>query len=168
MAYAAHFRLADDMILHLNSVIHNIADPFIASRYVGFVAVAAVTVYELAIKDIFCEFGAKKHKVLGNFTEVYFERINGRIKTNIIRDDYIRKFGDKYVKRFKSKIERMEKKNLRARGISILNSYNNVIEWRNQFAHEGLVPSFVTYTDVIQSYELGKDVIKCLAETMHR
>ena len=68
MAYTDHFQLADDVISHLNTVIGGISDPFIASRYVGFVAVASVTVYELAIKEIFIDFGERKHKVLGEFT----------------------------------------------------------------------------------------------------
>ena len=55
MAYQDHFKLADDMISHLDSVVGGITDSFVTSRYVGFVAVAAVTVYELAIKEIFYE-----------------------------------------------------------------------------------------------------------------
>jgi hypothetical protein len=78
--YADHFRLADDLIAHLTPAVVGIADPFIASRYSGFVAVAAVTVYELAVKEILCTFGESKHAVLGNFTRKYFDRINGRIK----------------------------------------------------------------------------------------
>lgn len=166
MPYSSHFKLADDMIFHLDSIINGVADSFIASRYVGFVAVAAVTVYELAIKDIFREFGLKKHKVLGNFTEVYFDRINGRIKIKTIRDDYIKKFGEKYVKRFEKKIEATEKYFLKNNRVSIKSSYLNIIEWRNSFAHEGLVPSFVTYNEVTKSYEFGKEVVRCLAETM--
>ncbi len=79
MAYANHFRHADDVIAHLNTVVPTITDPLLVAKYSGFAAVAAVTVYELAIKEIFCEFGRRKHKILGNFTESYFDRINGRI-----------------------------------------------------------------------------------------
>ena len=168
MSYVDHFKLADEMIDHLDSVIHGITDPFISSRYVGFVSIAAVTVFELAIKDIFFEFGNKKHKVLGNFTYSYFERINGRIKMKIIREDYLKRFGEKYVKRFKSKTAEAEKTYLTTQGISIMNSYNNIIEWRNQFAHEGEIPSTVTYDEVTSSYNAGKKIIECLAETMYR
>lgn len=80
MAYVDHFRLADDLLAHLRTVVSGIQDPFLASRYTGFFAIAGVTVYELAIKEIFCEFGARKHKVLGHFTRTYFERVNGRIR----------------------------------------------------------------------------------------
>lgn len=52
MAYDSHFILADDMINHLNSIVGGTTDPFMSSRYVGFVSVSAVTVYELALKEI--------------------------------------------------------------------------------------------------------------------
>jgi len=168
MVYTDHYQLADDVITHLNTVIGGIADPFIASRYVGFVSVASITVYELAIKEIFIDFGLRKHKVLGEFTRRNFDRINGRIKTSTIRDEYIICFGEKYVKRFKSKLDKAEKDSLRRLGISILSCYGNLITWRNQFAHEGQIPSTVTYNEVIKSYQVGKEVIRCLAETMKR
>lgn len=49
----AALKLADNLIAHLNTVVTSISDPFLASRYAGFVSVAAATVYELAIKEIF-------------------------------------------------------------------------------------------------------------------
>jgi hypothetical protein len=51
MPYTDHFTLADDYITHLDAVIGGITDPFINSRYTGFLSVSAVTVYELALKD---------------------------------------------------------------------------------------------------------------------
>ena len=87
-----------------------IADPLLKAKYVGFVAVAAVTVYELAIKEIFIEFARKRHRVFGDFTESYFERINGRIKLDEIKGEYIRRFGSEYKREFQSRLkERAEK-----------------------------------------------------------
>ncbi len=168
MTYNDHFKLADDMINHLDTVVLNVSDPFISSRYIGFVSVSAVTVYELAVKEIFCTFASKKHKVLGAFALSYFDRINGRVKLKIIRDDYISRFGTKYVDKFRKKIDQAEQHFLKTSRISIKSSYNNVIEWRNQFAHEGQIPSTVTYPEVIKSYKAGKEVIHCLAQTMQR
>lgn len=168
MPYSDHFKLADDMIAHLNTVIATVSDPWITSRYIGFVAVAAVTVYELAIKDIFIEFCTNKHKVFGSFSRSHFERINGRIKSKTIRDEYIRWFGEKYVNRFNRIIDQAEQESLRNNRISIRSSYGNIITWRNEFAHAGIVPSTVTYLEVVNSYEAGKEVIHCLAKTMRR
>lgn len=168
MAFEDHFKLADDLITHLDVVIKSVTDPFLSSRYVGFVAIVAVTVYELAIKEIFYEFSNNKHKVLGNFAKIFFDRINGRIKTSIIKKDYLPRYGDKYVNKFKNKLEKMEKEILTTKRISISSSYNNIIEWRNQFAHEGVIPSTVSYIEAIKAYNAGKEIVKCLAETMRR
>lgn len=166
MAYSDHFKLTDDLITHINSFINSVSDPFIVSRYIGFISVASVTVYELAIKEIFIEFGQKKHRVLGNFSQAYFERINGKIKIKSIKEDYIKKYGDKYVNRFSKKTQKAENYALRNMGVSIISAYNNIIEWRNQFAHEGTSPSTVTFQEIVASYNYGKEIIKCLYEAM--
>lgn len=168
MAYQEHFKLADDMISHLDSVVGGVTDSFVTSRYVGFVAVAAVTVYELAIKEIFYEFAQKKHKVFGNFVDKYFDRINGRIRLESIRENYLPRFGDKYLQRFERKIKKAEEKSIRARGDSIKAAYGNIITWRNEFAHEGKIPSTPTYAEVTKAYYTGQAVIDCLAEAMQR
>lgn len=110
MGYTNHFQLADDYIEHLDVMMSSISEPFIKSRYVGFLAVSAVTVFELAIKTIFAEFAAKKHRVLETFTNAYFERINGRIKTSIIKEEYISKYGEKYVKQFDQHLKKKRRK----------------------------------------------------------
>lgn len=168
MAYTDHYKLADDMIDHLDTVIVEISDPFIASRYVGFVAITGVTVYELAIKEIFIEFGEKKHRVLGSFTRSYFDRINGRIKLRNLRKEYINRFGEKYVKRFDRKLNAAEKQSLQDNRVSIINSYTNIITWRHQFSHEGTIPATANYQEITNSYKVGKEVIRCLAESMRR
>ena len=166
MSYENHFRLTDDLILHLNEVVASIADPFIATRYVGFVAIAGTTVYELAIRDILVEFSEEQHEIFGRFVNKSFEKLNGRIKTSEIRGKYLPQFGDKYVKRY-NRIEKwIERSVLRKRGVSVLAAYNNLIEWRNQFAHQGNIPSTPSYPEVVDTYEIGKAVIHCLARTM--
>ena len=50
MAYFDHYKLADAVIVHLSTIVNGITDSFLISRYVGFVAVASVTVYELVAR----------------------------------------------------------------------------------------------------------------------
>lgn len=168
MAYSDHFRHADDVIVHLNGLVPGLTDALLRVKYTGFVTVSAVTVYELAIKEIFCEFGRKKHKVLGVFTESHFERINGRVTLNNIRDDYCAKFGDVYVERFKKQLEATAKTHLTAHRRDIRSAYSNLIIWRNAFAHEGSMPATATYAEAVQSYQDGKQVIHSLAASMVR
>jgi len=168
MTYVEHFKHADDVIIHLNGVVPDLVDPLLRVKYTGFVAVAAVTVYELAIKEIFCEFGRRKHKVLGAFTESYFERINGRISIDSIRREYCARFGNTYTSRFKARLDTAASSHLLAYRRDLRSAYSNLILWRNHFAHAGNVPATATYAEVTQSYEDGKFVIHALAASMVR
>ena len=168
MAYIDHFRHADDVIAHLDGIVPAIADPLLTAKYSGFAAVAAVTVYELAIKEIFCEFGRRKHKVLGKFTESYFERINGRVTLRNIREEYCPRFGQIYSDRFRARLEAAAITHLSAHRRDLRSAYSNLIVWRNDFAHEGNVPATATYGEVAQAYEDGKLVIHALAAAMVR
>ena len=55
----------------------------------GGTAVAAVTVYEMALKAILFDFAESQHPVLGTFAHGQWDRINGRIKLAHIRKDYL-------------------------------------------------------------------------------
>ena len=65
MSYLNSFQHADDVIAHLNTVLPTIADPMLKAKYTGFAAVAVVTVYEIAIKEIFINFAKD------NFCELF-------------------------------------------------------------------------------------------------
>lgn len=166
MTYSDHFRLTDDLIAHLDQVFATTRDPFIQSRYTGFLAVSAVTVFELALKSVFCDFARTQHQLLASFTEAYFDRINGRIHIDQIKKDYAAKFGQKYVEEFKRLLEVRENTAIQTRGGSVKSSFANLITWRNTFAHEGEVPANATYEEVKRAYELGKDVLHCLDQAM--
>jgi hypothetical protein len=130
--------------------------------------VTAVTVYELAVKEILCTFGDSKHIVLGNFTKSYFDRINGRIKYKSLHEEYVSSFGDKYVRRFKKNVQKREREILLLKRKSMLTSYDNIVTWRHQFAHEGQIPTNATYAEAVDAYEIGKEMIECLARSMRR
>src|SRR2546430_1099766 len=128
MAYDDHFRLADDLITHLDAALAAVRDPFVETRYTGFLAVSAVTVLELATKTIFIDFASKKHHVFGHFFSRHFDRINGRIDMDTIRTDYVRKCGSKYEERFKKSIEDLERRCLKGMpAFSAKASYKNLL-----------------------------------------
>ena len=168
MPYSDHFRLTDDLIQHLDPILASLNDPFIESRYTGFLAVSSVTVLELAMKTIFLDFAEAKHKVLANFCAQYFDRINGRIALKTIDDDYLVKFGGKYQIRFRRALEKLERQELRNSGASIKASYGNLLTWRHGFAHEGNIPANASYREVKRAYGCGKKVMHCLAACMRR
>ena len=117
MGYEDRFIPADDLIAHLDTVFTGVADPLLQSKYVGFLSVSAVTVYELAIKDILINFSQKKHNVFGSFTAETCARLNGRIKKDDLEKDFIKKFGVKYLSRFRKILEEEESSFLNSQGV---------------------------------------------------
>ena len=168
MAYTNHFVASDNVINNLALLAASTPDPVLKGQLAGFAAVSANTVYEMAIKAVFIDFAISKHKVLASFTASHFSRINGKISIKVIKEDYVPRFGDKYVVRFKRAITLLEKTELRASGISVHSSYANLITWRNEFAHGGHAPANATFADVAQAYQTGKKVIDTLANCMKR
>ncbi|MBX3177273.1 MAG: hypothetical protein KF886_07935 [Candidatus Hydrogenedentes bacterium] len=168
MQYQHHFEHADDIIAHWRDLVPTLSDPLLSPKYVGFASIAGVTVYELAIKEIFISFSQKKHRIFGHYAESHFSRINGRIRVKDIKEEYIPRFGQKYVNRFCLNVEKKEKDHLRQYKRNIRNSYANMIAWRNQFAHEGQINTTATFDEVVKAYEDGKEIIHCLARSMTR
>jgi len=62
VAYAAHFAIADNVITNLATVVAATPDPILVGQYTGFAAVSAVTVYELAIKEVFFDFAQRQNR----------------------------------------------------------------------------------------------------------
>lgn len=168
MSIEDHFRSADAYIRYTDNVVGSIDDPFIKQQYVGFVAITAVTAYELAIKEIFVGFAARKHKVFGTVVENIYDRLNGHINLKELSDRHIKRFGDKYERRFRKKLQGKEDLCLKRDGRSIKASYGNLLTWRHAFVHEGRMPSNGNYVEACTAYRDGKQVVVALSESMVR
>lgn len=164
--YSSYFKLNDDLIQHLDLVLGSVSDPFIESRYTGFLAISSVTVLELAMKAIFMDFAHAQHPVFGSFCEAHFEKINGRIRYDQITGEYLPRFGEKYLLKFKSAVDAIEMQVLQQKKRSTKQAYANLITWRNDFAHDGIVPANATYTEVKEAYASGKEIMNCLSIAM--
>ena len=168
MGYSVVFRNTDELMKHWEKMLLEINDPILEQRYIGFASVSAVTVFEMAIKEIFISFSEKKHNVFGAFAESHFERMNGRISLTDLRNIHIKRFGEKYLIRFNKRIEKKEEYFNKNFGTSVTSSYGNIISWRNKFVHTGSSPNTASMKEMKSAYELAKEVIFCLSEAMVR
>ena len=166
MAFNNRFLATDELLAHLTTVIPTISDQAIVANYAGFLSVSAVTVYELAIKEIFIEFSTRKHNSFGTFTGNHFNKINGRIKLDDLRKEHVKAFGDKYLNKFNRFLNDKENDILSFGGESIKSSYGNLIICRHKYVHEG-VPT-LTFAEIQRFFQLGKNVIECLDKAMKR
>jgi hypothetical protein len=167
MPYTDKFVPTDNLITQLSPIIAAVTDPGVKVSYAGFLSVSAITVYELAIKDVFIDFSVKKNGVFGFFIEKHFAKLNGRILFGELRGTHIKQFGDRYLKKFDKEFDKKERAWLtRTPPVSLKAQYNNLILCRHQFVHGG-TPT-LTINEVIDAYNQGKEVIHCLNSIMKR
>lgn len=164
MTYELNFHLIDDVITHLDGAVAT-ADPFTASRYVGFYSVSAATVIELSVKNIIVSFAKSNHPVFGGYVSSKYEKLNAKVSLADL-DGHIAPFGRIYRERFKKLLDRVERINLKKSRSSLKSSYGNLLSCRHQFAHEGVVPSNSTYAEVKRGFEAGKVVLACLQKSL--
>lgn len=162
MCYSDLFEISDTYIQHSESAVAHIADPIIISRYTGFAATNAVTMYELAIKRLLIRYCSLQHPLLGNVAENIFAKVNGKIKIEDIKKNFLSKIDHNLSLTFEAKIAEWEPIILVSSGKSIRNSYNNIIQWRHDFVHNGHPPAHATLRETIESYYAGKCIIECL------
>lgn len=166
MAYQDRFSTTDNLIAHLSPIVTGITDSAIISNYAGFLSVSAVTVFELAIRDIFTEFAAKKNIVFGNFVEKHFANINGRIKLDDLKGNHIKLFGTRYLDKFEKKLVRREVIVFTSTRKNVRSDYSNLIMCRHKYVHGG--NPTLTFQEVLDNYQTGKEVIHSLYEAMQR
>jgi hypothetical protein len=162
-----HFKLGDDLIAHLREL-HIGRDQTELLRYTGFVAVSAVTVFELVVKEEFCSFASQKHNLLGVFTSSYFDKINGKVRVEVLKKEYLKRFGDEFRDEFARILRSVVRTQLSLRRRDIERSYENIITWRNEFAHAGKAPANATFDEVCDAYDDGKLVLRCLRVALYR
>lgn len=162
MGYTDKYIAADNLIAHIASIKDSM-DEQTKSYYAGFISVNAVTVYELAIKEILIEFAKRKHLVFGDFITNYLARINGRINVTDILE-LAGKFGEYYKKNWQTKIKAANDTILMAEKLSILSCYTNLIGCRHKYVHVG--STTLTLDECITNYNMGKRVIEVLFATM--
>ena len=136
MPYTDRFISTDNLITNLSPNIAIITNTAILASYAGFLSVSSITVYELAIKDIFSDFATKKHLVFGHFVEKYLSRINGRIQINDLKSGQVKAFGNKYLQKFDVSInnQSVQQINITSTGAGIYDLFAQ----QAQQSHRGL------------------------------
>lgn len=166
MSYATRFVATDNLIAHLSPIVSTITDTSLKANYAGFISVSAVTVYELAIKDLFYDFAKKKNPVFGSFVEKHFKKINGKITLDDLKKQHIDLFGKKYQEKFDKKLKKREAVVLSRDRMNVRSCYSNLVLCRHKFVHGG--SPTLTFEEAIKNYYAGKEIIYSLEEAMKR
>lgn len=167
MAYQNRFHSVDLLISQLAPLASQPGiDPLVISSMAGIVAVEAVTSFELAIKEIFENFAKQKHNVFGSFVKTTYSRLNGRIRYQEIKDNMVKAYGDKYLRRFVSKVDAKARVVFMTEHVDLVQTYDTLVLGRHSFVHSGNLT--MTLPEAIHYYSIGKQLVEVLYETMRR
>jgi len=157
MTYSDKFKAADELIECMRSILSK-EDPETQSKFAGALSVSAVTVYELAIKDILIEYATIRHEDFGYFITKYLKRLNGRIKLSDLKSE-IDNYGSSIKAKFETEINKVEESDS-----GIQSCYNNLILCRHSYVHRGQVT--LSMPECIEDFEKGKKIIRALYNAM--
>jgi RiboL-PSP-HEPN len=162
MPFRPHLQKVEELAANVvrNAPAPGIATDSFRADLAGFLAVAFAAAFEESIKEIFISFAKQQHTILHKMVETKFDRINGRIKIDVIKSDYLLPFGEEFRDAFASELNRQEKEVLRAEGQSIISCYTNIIDWRHAFAHA--LERRTTLEGVQASYTIAKKIVEIL------
>lgn len=162
MAYTDRFNDVDSLISNLEPIINGMPSD-VQAKMAGFLAINAVTAYELAIKEIIENYASSKHCDFGEYVRCVFSRINGRIRICDIKGE-LKKFGGYYKDNFEKNLQQKETSILAQNGNNLSSCYENLLTCRHQYVHTGTIT--LTITECILNYTIGRQVIEVLSETM--
>ena len=97
---------------------------------------------------------------------MHFDRINGNIKLDNLKNIHVKHFGEKYYKRFEANLKKKEAIVFSTTQKDMRSSYSNLILCRHDYVHKG--SPTLTFKEVLDNYDIGKNVIHSLYDTMKR
>lgn len=162
MAYTDKFKPADDLFATFTGTIGIYTDDF-KSKITGFLAVSAVTCYELAIKEILIDFAASRHSEFGNFMTNHLKRINGNIQIDNLKE-LIKNFESHYSSDYENQLKSCEASLPTNQKYAMRTNYKTLILCRHSFIHANNVT--LSFQECKDYYFLGKNVIKALSDTL--
>ena len=83
-----------------------------------------------------------------------------------IKQQHIKPFGIKYLEKFDKKLKNREQIVFSTSRKDLKSGYSNLIICRHKYVHAG--NPTLTFQEVLENYQIGKEVIHSLYETMKR
>jgi RiboL-PSP-HEPN len=153
-----HFAKIDALIAEIEGFVPSTDFRSIQFRadLAGLLVVAMVATYETCVKEILYDYANKHHIAFGEFALRNFERLNSRIQVNDLKK-YCGLFDPAIGRRFKAKLTLKKDDLMKRVGKNIVLSYEQVLDWRHDFAHAGIRQT--TIEEATKTHRIAKRVM---------
>jgi hypothetical protein len=157
-----------DLDLHFNRIEVLVAEmrQFVPSNVVGtaqfradlagLLVVSMAASYESCVKETLVAYASSHHLAFGNFATNNYAKLNSRISIGDLHR-YARTFDDGVRERFKRLLDQRKRKIDTRIGKNIEASYEQILNWRHDFAHAGIRNT--TIEEAVVTHRLAKRVL---------
>ena len=128
----------DSVALYLFTLAAAESDGLKRQKLTGFLVLSGVTAVEVRLKTFLEEFAASHNPIFAVYVRATLEKTNAKVRLNDLYD-YATRFGEDVRDNLKERLKRVDELALRRANTSVKASYENLLTWRNNFAHEGSV-----------------------------
>lgn len=129
----------------------------------GLLVVAMAASYENCVKEALVSYCGTHHQVFGLFASNQFAKLNSRVSLKDL-GNYAKLFGSERQTAFKDKLKERRGLILSRTGKDISERYEQILEWRHQFAHAG--QQNTTVEEAFAAHAFGKRVIYTFADCL--
>lgn len=163
-----HFSKIDDLISEIDSLVPaNSGYRAVQFRadLAGLLVVAIAATYETCVKEVLYEYANRHHNAFGGYARRSYEKINSRV---LVKDltKYCEIFDPAIKARFKSRLKAKKGAVLDRTGKNIETSYEQILDWRHEFAHAG--NRNTTIEEAAKTHRIGKRIIYLFDDAFHR
>jgi RiboL-PSP-HEPN len=130
----------------------------------GLLVVAIAATYENCVKEILYSWAATHNAAFEKYARRRYAKINSRISISDLKS-YCELYDPSLKQGFKSKLTKKKDAILNRTGISIEIMYEQLLEWRHEFAHTGTRNT--TLEEAVQAHLYAKRVLYVFAKTLH-
>lgn len=153
-----NFQKIDELIAEINSFA-----PAEASQNVGFRAdlagllvVAIAATYENCVKQVMCGHATAHHAAFGQYASRNYDKLSSKIRINDLYK-YCETFDPKIKANFKTNLKKKKEALLQRTHIDIVDAYHQILDRRNDFAHERIRNT--TIEEATKFHSAGKRVL---------
>lgn len=130
----------------------------------GLLVVLIAATYESCVKDSLTTFASQRNEEFGDYAARSYARLNSRIQISDLYR-YARVFSPSAHNSFGKVLKKSDAYILRCRGRGLQTSYNQILSWRHDFAHEGIRNT--TVEEAFQTHQAAKHVLYCFEEALN-
>lgn len=163
-----HFAKIDDLISEINGLVP-VDSAYRTVRFradlAGLLVVAMAATYETCVKEILYEFANGHHAAFGDYARRSYNKINSRVAVKDLKK-YCDIFDPSTRTRFNSRLSQRKKLILERTGKNIETSYEQILDWRHEFAHAG--NRNTTIEEATKTHRLAKRIIYIFDDSFHR